>query len=55
MSIVRCFALYDYNKEFFYCFIRRGFTINTAWSNQRNEIEKKIIEIKKKPEEGFEI
>lgn len=35
--------MYDYNRQFFFMFIRRGFPIDKTWSNERNKLEKEIM------------
>lgn len=49
MSIYLCFTLYDYKREFFFLFIRRGFEISPEWNLTRVALEKKLNENKKDP------
>ncbi|CAD8153682.1 unnamed protein product [Paramecium octaurelia] len=42
-KVFRCFMMYDYNRQFFFMFIRRGFPIDKTWSNERNKLEKEIM------------
>ncbi|KAM3142346.1 hypothetical protein pb186bvf_005503 [Paramecium bursaria] len=55
MSVFRCFTLWDLERQFFFVFIRRGFDLNPSWTTQRQEIEKKLLEQIKTPEESFEM
>ncbi|CAD8106797.1 unnamed protein product [Paramecium sonneborni] len=55
MSIFRGFTSYDYGREYFAFFIRRSFDISDSWFKTRSELEKKLQEEKKKPQETFEM
>jgi hypothetical protein len=45
--------MFDYHREYFVLLIKRGFEISRKWTEVRNNLEKKLIEEKKKPEETF--
>lgn len=49
MSVFKGFTLYEYSREYFVLLVRRGFEINSLWHKSRVELEKKLLEEKKKP------
>ncbi|CAD8120880.1 unnamed protein product [Paramecium sonneborni] len=55
MSIFRGFTTYDYGREYFVFFIKISFEISQQWFIIRNELEKKLQEEKKKPQDTFEM
>ncbi|CAD8190313.1 unnamed protein product [Paramecium pentaurelia] len=55
MSVYRGFAAYDYGREYFAIFVRRNFETSQKWCEVRSELQKKLQEQKKKPENSFEM
>ncbi|CAD8071801.1 unnamed protein product [Paramecium sonneborni] len=51
VRIFRCFMMYDYNRQFFFMFIRRGFPIDRTWSSERNKLEKEILKKVQDPDD----
>ncbi|CAK79684.1 unnamed protein product (macronuclear) [Paramecium tetraurelia] len=42
IKIFRCFMMWDYNRQFFFMFIRKGFPIDKTWSQERVKLEAEI-------------
>ncbi|CAD8066085.1 unnamed protein product [Paramecium sonneborni] len=55
MSALRAFMIYDYQRSFFFLFIRRGFFVSPKWNGCRKELENKFQEMAKQPKEQFEL
>lgn len=49
MSVYRCFTLYDYEREVFYLFVRRGFEPDKPWNKERLAVESYLKELQKEP------
>ncbi|CAD8153928.1 unnamed protein product [Paramecium pentaurelia] len=54
MSAFRAFMIYDYQRSFFFLFIRRGFQVSPNWNDCRKELENKLQEIVKEPQDTFQ-
>ncbi|CAD8072640.1 unnamed protein product [Paramecium sonneborni] len=54
MSALRAFMIYDYQRSFFFMFIRRGFQVSLKWNGCRKELENKFQEMIKQPKENLE-
>ncbi|CAD8174078.1 unnamed protein product [Paramecium pentaurelia] len=54
MSAFRAFMIYDYQRNFFFMFIRRGFQVTPKWNGCRKELENKLQEMVKEPKDNFE-
>ncbi|CAK64259.1 unnamed protein product (macronuclear) [Paramecium tetraurelia] len=54
MSAFRAFMIYDYQRSFFFLFIRRGFQVSPKWNECRKGLETKLQEMVKEPKDAFE-
>lgn len=41
--------IYDYERNFFFMFIRKGFQVTPKWNGCRKELENKLVEMIKEP------
>lgn len=49
MTVFKCYMMFDYQREFFFLFLKYGIETNLQWIQTRLELEKKLQEQKKKP------